>query len=342
MNACHFPVAILAAFALLLGPGCPSARTPPVTPAAAAPAAPQLSLTGAATMLTRVTSDPVDEERPILSPDGRSLILYASTREVVNGQYTGNIAQKTVVGVNPQNGAQRTIYTSAQVWSYSPDWMPNGNIVFVSNAMGRFNLVKTLTRSPSAAVSVIVDGATAPGIGNPRVSPDGKKVAFEITPSGSATMVAMCNINGSELTMLGEGSQPAFTPDGKSLLFARAVGQAWQIFGIDVETGGGLVQITHDAVFDVAPNVSPDGRYVVFASTRGRDQIAGATTNTYNLFAVHLDGTGLTQLTRGGAMSTEPYWASDGFIYFTSNPDGNFDIWKLKPILETAPPPAPN
>src|SRR5678815_3293335 len=62
----------------------------------APPAVEQLVAAGAGQALTRITSDPVDEHSPVLSPDGSSLLFVGITYEVVNGQRTANVSQQII------------------------------------------------------------------------------------------------------------------------------------------------------------------------------------------------------------------------------------------------------
>ena len=53
-----------------------------------------------------------------------------------------------------------------------------------------------------------------------------------------------------------------------------------------------------------------------------------------HVYLVRADGTEQTQLTSGDSNEQGPAWSSDGFIYFGSDASGNWDIWRIRPILE--------
>src|SRR5262249_10243115 len=55
--------------------------------------------------------------------------------------------------------------------------------------------------------------------------------------------------------------------------------------------GNGLRQLTDDRGFNRVPKWSPDGRRIAFQSTRGGE---------WAIWTVNVDGSGLTQLTKGG------------------------------------------
>jgi dipeptidyl aminopeptidase/acylaminoacyl peptidase len=87
-----------------------------------------------------------------------------------------------------------------------------------------------------------------------------------------------------------------------------------------------LIQPATGAVRDVNPAVSPDGRWLVFASSRGRplDQTS-----------LWIAGLGVElpphRLTDGTAIDAHPAWTPDGrAIVFASTRDGGeFDLWRL-------------
>ena len=313
----------------------------PTDVAAVAPS-PQLAAVGAGQALTQVTTDAENEEHPILSPDGKKLLLSTWENEVVDGQATGNIAARAVVGVDPRSGAGRTVYTSARSLAYAPAWMPDSrSYVCLSNAMGKWNLVRSLSGKPGAALAVVVSEDSAPEMGGVAVAHDGKRVAFHSHIRG-VWMIGVAEIGGGGFTQLTEGTNPSWSPDGSRLAFQRDVGGVTQIYTVEAETGDGLVQVTSGDCSSVEPSWSPDGRALVFSSNCGWGRFAeGTAEETWNLYLIEPDGSGLAQLTDGARHATDPSWGSDGWVYFSSDETGGWDIWKVRPVLEPAPAPAP-
>lgn len=75
---------------------------------------------------------------------------------------------------------------------------------------------------------------------------------------------------------------------------------------------------TEGADFDV--DVSPDGKAIVFASTRH--------TARPNLYLKSVDGRAVTQLTDDPAADVQPCFSPDGrLVAFASNRSGNWDLW---------------
>lgn len=302
----------------------------------------RLSTTGAAQGLSRVTSDKVDEHMPSLSPSGNTLLFETNSR-------TGMKTEGAIVGVDPMSGARRTVYTSNSSLAAQPAWEPTGKyFVYSSNSTGSWSLVRTISNSPNAAVSIVVNGESAPVVSNPSISPDGKRIVFSTYIRG-VWHIGMNNLDGTGLmTLMGEGHDPTFSPDGKRIALVRTVNGRAQIFTLDTETGSQVVQVTSGESDNVEPAWSPDGQFILFASNRaatkpGRGYTSGERTERrgrFNIFALRPDGTSLVQMTDGEANSGAPTWGKDGWIYFSSNQAGNFDIWRLKPTGELLSAPA--
>jgi Tol biopolymer transport system component len=303
------------------------------------PAKSALDITGAGSALERVTTEPADETHPAISPDGRVLLFNVIVSD-------GSVEKHTLVAVDPTTRAQRTLYTSDKSRSDDPAWIPDGSsYIYSSDSPGSLSLVRALTSAPNAAVNVVVGGDAAASPSWPSLSPDGKRIAFS-TVAHDTTQIAIIGADGSRLTILGEGSQPTWSPDAKRLAFTRNVGGHSHLFLIDPDTGTNLVQLTSGDFDHEAPAWSPDGQFIIFGTNRSAAKDATTTTSALNLYLIARDGTGLTQITSGESKATQPNWGRDGWVYFASNKEGNWDIWRLrltgkladiKPVTLTAP-----
>lgn len=104
---------------------------------------------------------------------------------------------------------------------------------------------------------------------DPAVAPDGRRIALSIHEGGRRDLYLL---EGERLTRLTDDDaldlQPAWTPDGRWLLFASDRGGVFNLHAWSAETGA-FRQVTNLETGALDPAVSPDGRTIAFA-TYGR------------------------------------------------------------------------
>jgi len=100
-------------------------------------------------------------------------------------------------------------------------------------------------------------------------------------------------------------SSVAWMPDGKSLVYSMA-GSLW-MQTIGTETA---VQLTDDVGYDYQPDVSPDGKRILFVRYSGA---------SLDILLYDFDSKKTTLLTDGKSVSLEPRWSPDGqYVAFVS------------------------
>jgi Tol biopolymer transport system component len=93
-----------------------------------------------------------------------------------------------------------------------------------------------------------------------------------------------------------------------------------EIYLIDLDSGKER-RLTENQYSDVIPDISPDGKWVVFMSDRDGD---------YEIFVMGIDGNDVNQLTDNNAYDSYPRWSPDGEkIVFESDRDGNAEIYTM-------------
>jgi Tol biopolymer transport system component len=99
---------------------------------------------------------------------------------------------------------------------------------------------------------------------------------------------------------------PAFSPDGTRIAFARAVGgpqnSQYDIYVMDA-SGANLKQLTTEPKDDRYPAWSPDGTKIAF---RGYPAVGGAA-----IFTMNVDGSAQTAIKNTGG-GDQPTWSPDG------------------------------
>lgn len=178
---------------------------------------------------------------------------------------------------------------------------------------------------------------------NPSFSPNGQYIIYDKSPSGVNKRdgeIWIKNRETGENTLLGKGAQPSFSPDGQTIAYIKYSGTDADIFTMTID-GENQVQVTDSKKgFAQNPRWSPDGRFIIFSAIKdGKNS---------DIFVIRTDGEMLTQLTTNESTDAQPYWTTDGYIYFTSDrggKQGNFQIWRFRydhdtPAAPSAPTPA--
>jgi Tol biopolymer transport system component len=338
----------LTRIALALSAACASSQSPPSSQQPSPSWGPPLRPSVLARDLLRLTSDPGQELWPAPSPDGKRLAFSVS-----KGQDDAVLALQDLGSPSPWRAV-----TPPGVWSGFPAWEPDGSaLVYERNAGGKYELVASAP-SAEASANVLVSGDASGYPRRPALSPDGKRLVY-VTGVGSDTTLQL--LSGGTTQALGPGNFPAWSPDGHRLAFSRVAGGRSQVFILDPDASTAPQQLTWGDFNSGQPAWSPDGALLVFSSDRrlnayGQSGPNGASTTFHrsrgyraprgnvavpsNLFLMHPDGSAVAQLTEGGFDSGMPSWGRDGFIYFSSNALGSFDVWRLRPVLAPEPPPA--
>ena len=128
---------------------------------------------------------------------------------------------------------------------------------------------------------------------------------------------------------------PAFTPDGKALLFVSDRDGNADVFTMpfdpdDPGAGDKARNLTRAPAGDYRPAASPDGKTVAFSSDRDhwRDYPFQA-----EIYVMNRDGSSLRRLTKTDAMNGSPAWSRDGrTLFFYSNREGDpksFRVWAM-------------
>lgn len=175
----------------------------------------------------------------------------------------------------------------------------------------------------------------------PRFSPDGRLVAFSSNRFGNYD-VFVVPVEGGEPTQLTFHTTAdlvrGWTPDGRIIFQSSRSAHPFLNPLYTVSPQGGLpLPMAMDQAANAA--VSPDGRWVVYnrdaLSTSRKGQTGNRTTDLY-LQDTHTGS--ITRLTdtdpqrfRDFTSDAHPMWGADGQVYFVSERDGTFNLWRMAP-----------
>lgn len=177
---------------------------------------------------------------------------------------------------------------------------------------------------------------------SPRFSPDGKTIAFTSARTGNNDVFIVPAAGGEpkQLTWFSGDDQALYwTPDGKGVVMSSARGaNAWGA-PLFVQPIDGAVAHPLGMGIARAGMMSQDGAMIAFnrnlPSTwrkeyRGNAAANIAVMNVSNGNIEEITNTDLKQF-KGFANNVFPMWGTDGMIYFASERDGTFNLWRMPP-----------
>ena len=173
------------------------------------------------------------------------------------------------------------------------------------------------------------------------VSPKGDKIIFTSTRNGDLDLYTM-NLDGSNVKQvtntLGYDGGAWFSPDGRKICWraSRPTSEAdvkeykdlmaqglvaptsMEVFVADAD-GSNVIQVTKFGKANWAPNFTPDGKKIIFASNH--EYAKGF---PFNLYLVNMDGTGLEKISHDGGFDAFPMFSPDGkkFIFASNRNNG--------------------
>lgn len=183
----------------------------------------------------------------------------------------------------------------------SPSWSPDGSqLMFMSSMGGNPELYVTDASGLRPKRLTFSNGANTSASWNPKT---GQQVAF-VSDRGGIPQLYTMNADGSnqakvDLPDMGYVIDPAWSPNGQLVAFSwRRPSGNYDIYIMEVVTRQ-LVELTRDVGRNERPSWAPDGRHLVFESTR---------TGTRQIWSMLADGTDARQLTKQG-QNESPNWS---------------------------------
>lgn len=170
---------------------------------------------------------------------------------------------------------------------------------------------------------------------HPCFSPDGRYIVYDcakIVPGygyydTKNSEIWIKDTQSGENTLIGKGWSPSFSPDGMRIVYCKVDDYYSSSIWIMNSDGENQSKITDNNTIKSAqrPRFSPDGKYIVFDATDKE--------NNMDLYVITEDGGNLTRLTVNKSNDSQPYWSTDGYIYFVSDRGGKekeYNLWRFK------------
>jgi TolB protein len=185
----------------------------------------------------------------------------------------------------------------------SPTWSPDGSkLMFCSSMLGNPALfVSDTSGNRPTRLTFASGGADTSPAWNPRT---GQTVLF-VSDRGGLPQLFLMNSDGTgtqkiDLPDMGYVIDPAWSPNGQLMAFSwRRPSGNYDIYLMDVASRQ-IRELTRDSGRNERPSWAPDGRHIVFESTRG---------GTRQIWTMLADGSSPHQLTTSGH-NESPNWST--------------------------------
>lgn len=221
-----------------------------------------------------------------------------------NYQIQGTSGQSSSVGWSSQpHQTSESFQLSSGYWGTDPSTpistpTPMARRIVFSSDRGGNPLDVYVMNEDGSNVQQLTD---APGFdGSAEVSPDGEKVVFQSTRTGSSQAYIM-KIDGSDVRQLttecGTSGNPSWSPDGTRIVFECD----WNLAFINPDSSG----LTKTDIAGSSPDWSPDGTQIAFIRHMGTD-------GDWEIFTVEPSGSNEMRLTHTSEAELHPVWSPDG------------------------------
>ncbi len=238
----------------------------------------------------RVTADHRLSLMPAWSPDQRS-VVYTTYKK--NNQ--------EIVQLHLASGSKKSL-VNAQSLNITPAFSPNGKLLAFASASEGNSDIYALDVVTQEKVKLTFDSSADL---SPTWSPNGREIAFT-SDRGGRPQIYLMSADGSNvrrLTFDGDyNAAPAWSPRGDWIVYVcQLPNLGFKLCRITPD-GQKRARITSGPSneIDDSPSWAPDGRHLVFSSTRSGKS---------HIYMVNMDGTGLEQLTFGGRHHSSPSWS---------------------------------
>jgi hypothetical protein len=250
---------------------------------------------------------PVLDPVPVVAGNNGNSGIFVSAG---GGLVTSRGGTKSQIGWIARDGRVTPITKEARNYE-SPRLAPDGHRIAV--VVGEQDKSDIWTYDMQTGTSSRLTSVTAAS--SPSWSPDGSKIFFiglgdterfaiwsQAADGGSrAEKVAAASALTTDVTL---------APDGRSLLYTTYNDNSWDIFRVRLDSARASIPYLTESYNEVAPDFSPDGRWVVMASNE-----SGARTEIY--LRSYPNPSAKVQISTGGGRN--PIWSTDGTrIFYTT------------------------
>jgi Tol biopolymer transport system component len=291
----------------------------------------RLHLAAAAVLLLAAPASLAQQPAP--QPPARHASMPVATRDGQRIAFWSERDGHAQIYTMKADGSDVRRLTNSPRTDLGADWSPDGQwLVFASYAEGSDLGEITRIRADGTDRRTLARGKDARW---PRVSSDGKKIAFTQEDEKGADGVYVMDADGSNLkpfpTGLAQAWEPAWSPDGRHLLFSQPPANPRDlatakttIYVAEVSGANRRLVATVPGVLQI-PRWSPDGRKVAYQVYKGPDW------KDAHILLIDVASGEVKTLTRHDRpyLDETPSWLPDGSLLFQSTRDGSFEIYRM-------------
>lgn len=314
---------------LIAGSTVANSQTRPVGAATTSPGdlERRLPVSMAPAGLRQLTSDENDERDASFSPRGDTFAV------------SSNRSGTFEIWLYPsrQGGVRQLTMNPVGVQDVSPDWHPTTNsLLFQSNRIGGIPNIWRYNFGERGLTQLTFSKF---GAENPRYSPDGSQLTYTAYDERGRRHVWMVDAEGRNPTELIDGFDASWSPDGRTIVFARSVREGsdrtTDIWLMDADGTNARRLTGEKAKSETSPRFSPDGQSIVYEMTWSPADSSAAQPSRRILrevWVVGADGLNARQLTLFEA--SRPNWAPDSKqVIFSSARGSSQDIWMVQAFV---------
>lgn len=236
---------------------------------------------------------------------------------------------------NPSAGTEK-IFTEG--FGHKPAYYKDGSreeIYFIGNRTGYTSIFKINLKDERKKPELVIEGEKTDEFEEFHYFRTGLDISSAgilafATKSGESDELHLYNLKTQKIISdyhfkdIVQIGAPSFSADGKLIVFsALDMGGKSDLYIFDLSSKK-LTRLTNDYYDDRDPDISPDGKTIVFSS----DRTAFGYKNRYNLFYYHIDDNSISYLTSGDQADFSPQFSDDGQkIVYTSTKGNIQNIW---------------
>ena len=301
----------------------------------------------------RLTTDPAADVYPVFSPDGR-YVAFARGQTLILIPSLGGTERQLGIGFRPdfspdgktiavpswespggpigiflisvESGQRKRLTTPpGTATDFISRFSPDGKtIAFVRSFTAQSVDLDTIPVTGGAVKQVAGDNRAINGLA---WMPEGKEIVYSTRRMGRAQELWRVAAAGGTPQPISETGENAFNPaisrTDKRLAYVHQIydENIWRLDLTANKASGSASKLIASTWQDNAPQYSPDGKKIAFASDRA---------GSFEIWVANADGSGAVQMTFQGGHSGSPRWSPDGSrIAFDASIAGSSDIFAI-------------